>query len=132
MKDLVDGITTETILVVAEASRNPVTRRSGLSVDKIVEAGVEEGNVLKVETYLDFIKTGSRDDEAAGVEATWISASSTTPYSRSSCGSTWTDPESPVVDILPASSVTVSPRGASPVPGSTREQQREHREYRIR
>lgn len=58
VKDLVGGITTETILIVANDVTDPEVARAiyGLSVDGMVEAGFEDGDILKVETYLDFIK----------------------------------------------------------------------------
>lgn len=104
VKDLVGGITTETILVVAEDITEPEVARAvyGLSVDKIVEAGVEEGNVLKVETYLDFIKNRLPEMmKAAGVESDVdISVVDDAILAQFLRFYLDPDPESPVVDMF--------------------------------
>ncbi len=58
VKELTGGITTETVLVVADDVADPEVARviHGLSVDEMVAAGFAEGDILKVETYLDFLK----------------------------------------------------------------------------
>jgi uncharacterized protein len=58
IKELTGGITNETVLVVADDVADPEVAKAvyGLSVDKMVETGFEEGDILKVETYLDFLK----------------------------------------------------------------------------
>jgi hydrophobe/amphiphile efflux-3 (HAE3) family protein len=58
VKALTGGITTETVLVVADDMADPEVARViyGWSVEKMVEAGFTEGDIIKVETYLDFLK----------------------------------------------------------------------------
>jgi len=57
VKELTGGITNENILVVADMADPEVAKVIyGWSVEKFLEAGFEEGDILKVETYLDFVK----------------------------------------------------------------------------
>ncbi|MBN2026041.1 MAG: RND family transporter [Actinobacteria bacterium] len=57
VKELTGGITTEAVLVVADVADPEVAKVIyGWGMEKMEEAGFEEGSILKVETYLDFIK----------------------------------------------------------------------------
>jgi len=58
VKDVFGGISKETVLVAGADVADPQIARViwGLSVEKMVESGIPEGDVLKVETYLDFLK----------------------------------------------------------------------------
>lgn len=58
VKELTGGITSENVLVVADDVADPEVARViyGWSLEKMLEAGFEEGDILKVETYLDFVK----------------------------------------------------------------------------
>jgi len=58
VKDLFGGISYENALLVADDVSSPDVAATllGLSPEKLVEAGFAEGDILKVETYLDFLK----------------------------------------------------------------------------
>jgi uncharacterized protein len=58
VSDIFGGISSEIVLLTAEDIADPDIARVllGLSPEKMVEEGFEEGQVLKVETYLDFLK----------------------------------------------------------------------------
>jgi uncharacterized protein len=113
VKELVGGITMENILVVADSVTDPEVARAiyGLSVDKMVEAGIEEGDILKVETYLDFLKsflakmvpagmqTGMNIDQVPDEYITMLLQWYLNP-----------DPNSPVIDQLASSmGVVITP-----------------------
>ena len=72
VKDIFGGLSNETALVVADDVADPKVARVlyGWSPDKMTEAGFEEGDILKVETYLDFLKYQLPEMmRAAGVES---------------------------------------------------------------
>ncbi|RJP27743.1 MAG: RND family transporter [Actinobacteria bacterium] len=58
VKDIFGGISNETLLITADDVADPEVAKViyGWNVEKMVEAGFEEGDILKVETYLDFLK----------------------------------------------------------------------------
>ncbi len=57
LKDLVGGVSNENVLVLADLADPEVARVIyGWSVESMVEQGFVEGDILKVETYLDFVK----------------------------------------------------------------------------
>lgn len=58
VNDIFGGVSYETVLVTAEDVTDPEMVRAlwGISPEAMVEAGFKEGEVLGVETYLDFLK----------------------------------------------------------------------------
>ncbi len=104
VKELVGGITTETVLVVTDDVTDPEVARTiyGLSVEKMAEAGFEEGNILKVETYLDFLKYKLPEMmNMAGVESEIdLAAIDDAVLQQFLQFYIHPDPESPVMDML--------------------------------
>jgi predicted RND superfamily exporter protein len=104
VKELTGGITTETVLVVADDVADPEVARViyGLSVGKMVEAGFEEGDILKVESYLDFLKYRLPEImKTAGVESDVdLSAIDDAMLAQFLQFYLHPDPESPVMDLL--------------------------------
>jgi predicted RND superfamily exporter protein len=104
VKELTGGITTENVLVVADNVADPEVARViyGLSVDKMVEAGFNEGDILKVETYLDFLKYRLPEMmKKAGVEGDIdLGAIDDAMLAQFLQFYLNPDPESPVMDLL--------------------------------
>lgn len=72
VKDVFGGVSSEIVLLTADDVAAPETARALLSMDPgdATENGVPEGSVLKVETYLDFVKYRLPEMlQAAGIEA---------------------------------------------------------------
>jgi len=69
VQDIFGGTSNETVLVKGGLA-NPAVAKAiyGLSLEKLVEAGFEEGDILKVETYLDFLRLLPGMMKTAGVE----------------------------------------------------------------
>ncbi len=67
VQDIFGGTSNETVLVKGDLTDPAVAKAIyGLSLEKLVEAGFEEGDILKIETYLDFLEIAARDDENGG------------------------------------------------------------------
>lgn len=104
VKDAFGGISNETVLITADDVADPEVARViyGLSVEKMVEAGFEEGDILKVETYLDFLKYRLPEMmKMAGVESdidiSSIDDAVLAPFLQFYLDP---DPESPVIGML--------------------------------
>jgi predicted RND superfamily exporter protein len=106
VQDLFGGITNETALVVADDVADPEVARVlfGWSTEKLVEAGFEEGDILKVETYLDFLRYRLPEMmKAAGVESDIdLSAIDDATLAQFLHFYLDPDPESPGMDLLAA------------------------------
>lgn len=104
VKELVGGITTETVLIVADDITEPEVARAvyGLNVEKMEEAGIDEGSILKIETYLDFLKYKLPEImKMAGFEGEInIEAIDDTVLHQFLQFYLNPDPESPVMDML--------------------------------
>ena len=69
VQDIFGGTSNETVLVKGDLTDPAVAKAIyGLSLEKLVEAGFEEGDILKIETYLDFLRLLPEMMKTAGVE----------------------------------------------------------------
>ncbi|MEW6554580.1 MAG: MMPL family transporter [Actinomycetota bacterium] len=103
VKEVFGGITTDTILLKGDLTDPEVARAVyGLSVEGMVEAGFEEGDILKIDTYLDFVKYRLPEMmQMAGVEgAIDLSTVDDAMLQQFLRFYLDPDPESPVMDLL--------------------------------